>query len=115
MEARVNLKASAPYASNPLGYCLRVALAIFGADSGFLSPRVRFAINSSISTPSIKSRGSKVLPIDLDIFLPCSSSTRAWIYISLKGTSSMKCKPNIIIRATQKKIISNAVTNVEVG
>ncbi len=43
MEARVNLKASAPYASNPSGYCLRVALAIFGAESGFLSPRVRFA------------------------------------------------------------------------
>ena len=33
----------------------------------------------------------------------------------LNGTSSMKCRPIIIIRATQKKMMSAAVTRSLVG
>jgi hypothetical protein len=31
------------------------------------------------------------------------------------GTSAMKCRPIIIMRATQKKMMSKPVTSVEVG
>ena len=35
--------------------------------------------------------------------------------MSANGTSGMKCRPIIIMRATQKKMMSKPVTSVEVG
>ena len=71
--------------------------------------------NASVPWDSIIVRGSTALPVDLLIFCPSSSLTRAWIYTSLNGISPMKWIPIIIIRATQKNKISKAVTSTEVG
>jgi hypothetical protein len=65
---------------------------------------------------SMSPSGSKTLPLDLLIFWPFSSRTRPWMAIFLNGTSpSMKCIPIIIMRATQKKMMSRPVTRTEVG
>ncbi len=56
--------------------------------------------------PSIKSTGSITLPSDFDIFLPSWSRTMPWIYTSLNGTLPVKWVVIIIMRATQKKMIS---------
>ena len=55
------------------------------------------------------------LPLDFDIFFPSASRTRALMKTRLKGTSPMKWRPCIIIRATQKKMMSKPVTRVWVG
>ena len=55
------------------------------------------------------------MPFVFDIFAPFSSSTRVWMKTVLNGTSPMKCRPIIIIRATQKKMMSNPVTRTLVG
>ena len=55
------------------------------------------------------------LPLDFDIFLPSASRTRALMKTRSKGTSPMKWMPIIIIRATQKKMMSKPVTRVLVG
>ncbi len=55
------------------------------------------------------------LPLDLLIFWPFSSRTRALMNTLSKGTSPMKCRPIIIIRATQKKMMSKPVTSTLVG
>ena len=60
--------ASVPKAEIPFVNSLRVALAILSACLGFIKPAVRFATKASTSMPSIRSIGSKVLPLDLDIF-----------------------------------------------
>ena len=46
------------------------------------------------------------LPLTLDIFSPCSSTTMACRYTVRNGTFFMKCSPIIIMRATQKKRMS---------
>ena len=43
---------------------------------------------------------------DLDIFLPSWSRTMPWMYTSLNGTLPVKWVVIIIMRATQKKMIS---------
>jgi hypothetical protein len=65
---------------------------------------------------SISSSGSSTLPLDLLILAPLASRTRPWITTWRNGTSpSMKCSPIIIIRATQKKMMSKPVTSTSVG
>ena len=55
------------------------------------------------------------LPVDFDILRPFSSRTRPVMWTCRKGTASLKRRPSIIIRATQKKMISGPVTSVVVG
>ncbi len=55
------------------------------------------------------------LPLDLDIFCPRSSRTRPLMTTRLNGTWSWNSSPIIIIRATQKKMMSKPVTRVSVG
>ena len=62
--------------------------------------RVRAGLRRSTSS------GSITLPFIFDIFSPFSSRTIACRYTVRNGTSSMKCRPIIIIRATQKKRMS---------
>ena len=55
----------------------------------------------------IQSSGSTALPYDFDIFLPCPSRTMPCNATTSNGwTPSMAYRPNIIIRATQKKRMS---------
>ena len=72
----VKRSASAPNAGMPSGNSLRVAFSIFSAILGCISPVVRLATSSSIEMPSMMSIGSRMLPLDLDIFCPCESRTR---------------------------------------
>ncbi len=70
----------------------------------------------SAPSSSMMFSGSMTLPLDFDIFWPFSSRTRPLMMTRLNGTSpSMKCRPIIIIRATQKKMMSAAVTRSLVG
>ena len=69
----------------------------------------------SAPSSSMIPRGSMTFPLDFDIFWPFSSRTRPLMMTRLNGTSSMKCRPIIIIRATQKKMMSAAVTRSLVG
>ncbi len=55
------------------------------------------------------------LPLDFDIFFPSASRTRALMKMRLKGGASRKWIPCIIMRATQKKMMSKPVTRVWVG
>ena len=55
------------------------------------------------------------MPRDLDIFLPCASRTMPWMTMFLNGGTPMKWMPAIIMRATQKKMMSCAVTRSVVG
>ena len=64
---------------------------------------------------SINSIGSGELPRDLDIFRRCLSLTIPVKYTFLNGTCPFHSNPAIIIRATQKKIISGPVTRSAVG
>ena len=82
---------------------------------------VRFSSKSSRLIPSIISIGSSTLPFDFDIFCPFSSRIKPVTYTVLNGTCGLpfssftKCIVNIIIRATQKKIMSKPVINTSVG
>ena len=58
------------------------------------------------SAPWIRSSGSITFPFTLLILSPVSSTIRPESSTRRKGTSFMKCKPNIIMRATQKKRMS---------
>ncbi len=71
----------------------------------------------SASAPywSIRPSGSTVLPFDFDIFEPSAARTRPWRYSVLKGTSSMKCMPCIIIRASQKNRMSKPEISTSLG
>ena len=62
----------------------------------------------SASAPccSMTSSGSMVLPLTFDIFSPFSSVTIVCRYTVRNGTFFMKCRPAIIMRATQKKRMS---------
>ena len=59
--------------------------------------------------------GSGEFPRDLLNFLPCSSLKMLVKYTSLNGASHINSKPDIIILATQKNIISGPVTKALVG
>jgi hypothetical protein len=59
--------------------------------------------------------GSTTLPFDLDIFWPSASRMRAWMYTWRNGSSFMKCRPSMAMRATQKKMMSKPVTSTDVG
>ena len=65
--------------------------------------------------PSTISSGSMTLPFDFDILSPDSSRIRPVMYTSRNGTSPMNLRPIIIIRATQKKMMSKPVTSTLVG
>ena len=56
-----------------------------------------------------------VLPFDFDIFCPSASRTMALMYTSRKGTLPVKCSVIMIIRATQKKMMSKPVTSTDEG
>ena len=114
-EQNVKRSASVPYAGIPSGNWRRVASAMRGASSGFMSPEVRLTTSDSRSMPSMRSRGSRMFPRDFDIFSPSASSTSPWMYTSSNGTSSMNSTPIMIIRATQKKMMSKPVTRTLVG
>ncbi len=91
--------ASAPKAGRPLG---NFFLSSAGSSSG-------------LGWPWMMSSGSMTLPFTFDIFSPRSSRTIACKKTVRKGTSPMKCSPNIIIRATQKKMMSWPVSMTVVG
>ena len=55
------------------------------------------------------------LPLVLDILSPFSSVTIEVRYTVRNGTLPMKCRPIIIIRATQKKMMSGPVTSTLLG
>ena len=80
--------------------------------------------NLSPSAPytSIKSRGSGELPSDLDILRPWASRMIPVKYTSLNGIlrssgspGRTNSSPAMIMRATQKKMMSGPVTSVLVG
>jgi hypothetical protein len=55
------------------------------------------------------------LPSDFDILIPFVSRAVPCRYTVWKGASPMNAYPDMIIRATQKKMISGAVTRTSVG
>ena len=59
--------------------------------------------------------GPSPLPLVLDIFWPSASRTRPWMYTCRKGTSSVNLSAIMIMRATQKKMMSWPVTSTSVG
>ena len=80
-------------------------------------PDIAVIVKRTASQPSssIRISGSITLPLDLLILAPFSSRTRALMNTCLNGASPMKWMPIIIIRATQKKMMSKPVTRVLVG
>ena len=70
---------------------------------------------SRASMPSMRSSGSSTLPFDFDIFWPSSSRTIALMYTSRNGISPVKYIVVMIIRATQKKMMSKPVTSTDDG
>ena len=70
---------------------------------------------ASVPYFSNRSNGSGEFPNDLLNFLPFSSRRILVKYTSLKGTLSMNSYPDIIIRATQKNMMSGPVTKDAVG
>ncbi len=56
-----------------------------------------------------------MLPLDFDILSPFSSRMRPVMYTSRNGTSPMNLRPSMIMRATQKKMMSKPVTSTLVG
>jgi hypothetical protein len=109
--ASENRSASAPIGGMPLGKFLRIA---FCAASGVLSASARASICSRVA-PCTTSRGSMTFPFVLLILSPFSSVTIAVRYTVRNGTFPMKCRPIIIIRATQKKMMSGPVTSTAFG
>ena len=85
------------------------------ADTPFTSAK------RSVSAPisSITPTGLSTLPFDFDIFSerPCAPETRTrpWRYTDVKGTSPMFSMPIMIMRATQKKMMSWPVSSTEPG
>ena len=109
--ARVKRSASAPAAGIPSGYDLAMSLS-----ASSLAPCTRADSTScSLVAPKTTSRGSMPFPLVLDIFSPFSSTISAVRYTQRNGTLFMKCSPAMIMRATQKKRMSNPVTSTLVG
>jgi len=90
----------------PSGNSFLIRPPLSALSSGRRRPTVAFAINVSSPTPPMRSVGSITLPSDLLIFLPSPSRTMPWMYTVLKGTSPVKWAVIMIIRATQKKMMS---------
>ncbi len=103
--------ASAPNDGMPFGNCLRVRFAIDSACRGSIRFAVRLATSASTSTPSIRSSGSSTFPFDFDIFWPSSSRTIALMYTSRNGMRPVNQVVVMIMRATQKKMMSKPVTS----
>src|SRR5258707_6669862 len=86
-----------------------------------VAPLARVKRVASVPKRSIQSSGSTTFPLDLDIFLPNWSRTRPCRTMVWNGTASagdlprLAYRPNIIIRATQKKRMSEAEINTLVG
>ena len=100
----------------PSANSFRVCFSILAARCSCIILPVRFSTRVSRSMPSMISSGSSTLPLDLDIFCPLASLTRPCMYTSLNGTCpSINLTPNIIMRATQKNIMSKPVTRTLVG
>src|SRR5216683_7864199 len=78
-------------------------------------PTVDFSISSGSVIPSMMSSGSSVLPFDLDILSPSASRTMALMYTWRNGTLPVKCMVIMIIRATQKKMMSKPVMSTDEG
>ena len=74
-----------------------------------------FSSKASRPIPSIKSIGSSVLPFDLDILSPSASRTMALMYTCRNGTLPVKRMVIMIIRATQKKMMSKPVMSTDEG
>ena len=65
---------------------------------------------------SMTPTGSITLPFDFDILAPLHHEPNGGCKRRRNGTAPFeKCSPIIIMRATQKKIMSKPVTNVPVG
>ena len=90
----------------PFGYSRRVRSAICAASCGWVMFEVRLATRPSVEMPSTMSSGSRPLPFVLDIFAPSASRTMPWMYTLRNGTSPVKRKVIMIMRATQKKMMS---------
>ena len=73
------------------------------------------ARSASVPYFVIRSRGSTPVPRDFDIRLPSAAWTWQWMTTSEKGTSSMKSMPVMIMRLTQRLMISRAVQLTSVG
>ncbi len=101
-ECRRESRAASPF---------RCAFAICGC----ISPSVRLVIRSASEMPSTTSSGSSPLPRVFDIFWPSASRTSPVMWTLRNGTSPMKCSVIMIIRATQKKMMSCPVTSTSVG
>ena len=56
-----------------------------------------------------------VFPLERLIFVPSSASTIEWTFTFWKGISPSKCRPIMIMRATQRYMISRAVERRSVG
>lgn len=72
-------------------------------------------VQSSREIPWMTSSGSITLPNDFDILRPSESRTREWQYTSEKGILPVIFSPSMIIRATQKKRMSQPVSRIDVG
>jgi len=90
----------------PSGNSFFTRAATLGAVSGLRRPTVDLPISVVRSTPWIRSTGSITLPSDLLIFLPSLSRTMPWMYTVRNGTRPVKWVVIMIMRATQKKMIS---------
>ena len=73
--------------------------------------------NRSASAPasSITTSGSTTLPFVFDMRWPCASRMSPDRYTVWNGSTSVRCSPSIIIRATQKNRMSWPVSMTEVG
>ena len=67
-EQKVSLKASVPYDLMPSGNSFFVCFTMRSLIFGCIKPSVLFLIKSSKFMPSMISRGSRVFPLDFDIF-----------------------------------------------
>jgi hypothetical protein len=80
-----------------------------------LSSDVKVKRTASAPYSVTRSIGSITLPLVFDIFSLFSSRTRPVRWTVRNGTSWVKWRPAIAIRATQKKRMSNPVTSTPVG
>ena len=71
--------------------------------------------SASAPTRSMSAIGSGELPSVFDILRPFSSRTIPWMSTRENGTSPMNAIHAMIMRATQKKRISLAVTSTSLG
>jgi len=73
------------------------------------------ARTASVPYLSMSLRGSTPVPSDLDIRLPSAACTWQWMATSTNGTSPMNSRPVMIIRLTQRLMISRAVLFMLLG